>query len=61
MIDAIYCMQLRELLLDHNRCVPVPKHIADTVSEDQVDFRYVKNWAVQQKLLSQYAEIGLVA
>lgn len=61
MIDAIYCMQLRELLLDHDRRVPVPKHIADTVSEEQVDFRYLKNWAVQQNLLSLHAEIGLLA
>jgi hypothetical protein len=57
-LQAIYLMELRELLVSDGT-VKVPENIAQTVSPDVLDIRYLKRWAVFNNIIPETAEIGI--
>ncbi|AHZ73704.1 hypothetical protein OU5_P0452 (plasmid) [Pseudomonas mandelii JR-1] len=57
-LQAIYLMELRELLVSDGT-VKVPENIAQTVSPDVLDIRYLKRWAVFNNIIPEAAEIGI--
>ncbi len=56
--QAFYLMELQELLLG-GQTVRVPDNIAQTVTPEVMDIRYVKRWAVHNRILPETAEIGI--
>jgi hypothetical protein len=57
-LQAIYLMELRELLVSDGT-VKVPENIAQTVSPDVLDIRYLQRWAVFNNIIPETAEIGI--
>ncbi|QCT95427.1 hypothetical protein FEV13_00305 (plasmid) [Stutzerimonas degradans] len=49
---ALYCPELKELMIDSGRIYLVPDQIAVTVKKDNPDTRFVKQWAVMHRLIS---------
>lgn len=48
---ALYCPELKELMIDSGRTFRVPDQIAATVTSDSLNTRFVKAWAVLHKLI----------
>jgi len=61
-VEAVYLIDLKELLFpgEGDRAVRVPDPIAQTVSRDVLDLRYVKRWAIRNNYLPATAEVGVV-
>lgn len=60
-LEAIYLVELQELLLAGGKCIRVPDQVAATVSPQMLDLRFVKRWAVMNSHLAEAAEIGVAA
>ncbi|NWC83847.1 hypothetical protein HX798_26700 [Pseudomonas putida] len=60
-VQAVYLTDLKELLFpgEGGKVIPVPDRIAETVSPDVLDLRFVKRWAVRNNYLPETAEIGV--
>jgi len=60
--ETTYLVDLKELLFpgEGDRVVRVPDPIAQTVSLDVLDLRYVKRWAIRNNYLPAAAEVGVV-
>lgn len=54
---ALYCPELKELMIDSGRVFRVPEPIAATVDQASLDTRYVKAWAVMHKLIPGTASV----
>jgi hypothetical protein len=48
---ALYCPELKELMIDSGRVFLVPDQIAATVKKANPDTRFVKAWAVLHRLI----------
>ncbi|EKF7417612.1 hypothetical protein EFK68_04195 [Pseudomonas aeruginosa] len=61
-VEAVYLIDLKELLFPGagDRVISVPDRIAQTVSPDVLDLRYLKRWAVRNNYLPATAEVGVV-
>ncbi|MEA8592575.1 hypothetical protein PZT57_28400 [Pseudomonas aeruginosa] len=61
-VEAVYLIDLKELLFPGagDRVISVPDRIAQTVSPDVLDLRYLKRWAVMNNYLPATAEVGVV-
>jgi len=59
-LEAMYLVEIQELMLGNGECVEVPKQVADTVSPEYLDLRFLKNWATRSKFLSSGADIGVI-
>ena len=59
-LEALYLVEVQELMLGDGQCVKVPKQVADTVSPEHLDLRFVKNWATRCQILTAGADIGVV-
>lgn len=58
-VDAIFCMDINELMLESGRTIKVPDQVARTVSSKYLDTRFVKSWAVMNQLVPAHGEIGI--
>lgn len=58
-LSAIYCPELSELILETGTSIKVPAVIARTVDAEQRDTRFIRSWAVMQRLIPASASIGL--
>lgn len=60
-VEAVYVIELKELLLPGTggKVIQVPDRIADTVSPEVLDLRFVKNWAVRNNFLPAAADVGV--
>ncbi|EPG9351925.1 hypothetical protein ACKU3Z_030575 [Pseudomonas aeruginosa] len=61
-VEAVYLIDLKELLFPGagDRVISVPDRIAQTVSPDVLDLRYLKRWAIRNNYLPATAEVGVV-
>lgn len=59
-LNAIFSLELNELVLDDGRVVKVPDLIANTVSSQDHDTRFVRNWAVMSNLIPIHGEVGVI-
>lgn len=60
-IEAVYLIDLKELLFPgaNEKVIKVPDQIAQTVSPDVLDLRFVKNWAIRNNHIPAGAEVGV--
>ncbi len=61
-VEAVYLIDLKELLFPgaNEKVIKVPDQIAETVSPDVLDVRYVRNWAIRNNHIPANAEVGIV-
>ena len=56
-LSAIYCHELRELMIESGSTYRVPEAVAKTV-ESTKDTRFVKNWAALNQLIPSDGRVG---
>ncbi len=56
--SAIYCPELRELMLESGRVIRVPEAVAKAGDETK-DPRFVKAWAAMNQLIPATGVIGI--
>lgn len=56
-LSAIYCHELRELMLESGRSIRVPEPIAKS-AESTKDTRFIKAWAAMHRLIPAHGVIG---
>lgn len=59
-LHGIFCLELKELVMEDGRIIKVPDIIANTVDAEEHDTRFVRNWAVMQNLIPMQGEIGVI-
>ncbi|WKL67249.1 hypothetical protein Q1Z72_00810 [Pseudomonas qingdaonensis] len=57
---ALYCPELKELMIDSGRTFRVPDPIAATVNPGNLDTRFVKAWAMLHKLIPASGEVSVL-
>lgn len=57
---ALYCPELKELMIDSGRVFRVPEPIAATVEKETLETRFVKAWAVMHKLIPSTANVTVL-
>ncbi|MFT6464757.1 MAG: hypothetical protein ACJARL_001553 [Halopseudomonas sp.] len=57
-LSAIYCPELRELMLESGRSIRVPEPIAKAGSDTR-DARFIKAWAAMHQLIPAGGSIGI--
>ena len=56
--SAIYCPELRELMLESGRSIRVPEVVAKA-DDDSRETRFVKAWAAMNQLIPAHGFIGV--
>lgn len=55
--NALFCQELKELMVESGRVFKVPEQIARTVSSSDPDTRFVKSWAVIHRLIPSDGQV----
>lgn len=55
--SALFCQELKELMVESGRVFKVPEQIARTVSPSDPDTRFVKSWAVIHRLIPSDGQV----
>lgn len=56
-LSAIYCHELRELMIESGSSYRVPEAVAKT-AEDTKDTRFIRNWAKLNQLIPSDGQVG---
>lgn len=57
---ALFCQELKELMIESGRVFKVPDQIARTVSSVNPDTRFVRSWAVIHRLIPSDGQVLVV-
>ncbi|WP_047229961.1 hypothetical protein [Pseudomonas brassicacearum] len=57
--NALFCQELKELMVESGRVFKVPEQIARTVSSSDPDTRFVKSWAVIHRLIPSDGQVSV--
>ena len=58
--NALFCQELKELMVESGRVFKVPEQIARTFSSSDPDTRFVKSWAVIHRLIPSDGQVLVV-
>lgn len=58
--NALFCQELKELMVESGRTFKVPEQIAKTVSPAEPDTRFVRSWAVIHRLIPNDGQVFVV-